>query len=1110
MSDALAHYSFLPWFRQGIASKIDEADTYAAPGADGTNDERARLQVELSVESEAVADAARSDNLVRKEVSIYGPGDVKGFSPRVVVRTEPKAGIDNYEANNLAYLEFYEEDFPWRYTPVSPDAGSLRTSRRLRPWITLVVLEADEFILHPSTEGISSITVTQAVIDGTFPPVEEVWAWAHVQINRHLEHVSGAALVSDVTTELDADPDMGISRLICPRKLRRSTAYSAFVVPSFEVGRVGGLDQDTAGVKAQRPAWRQTAPGSQPAAEDTQFPFYFHWQFQTGEHGDFESLVSLLDPIVMQPESGKIPMDIQTPGFGLDDLSAEPILGFEGALKPPGFEADPFASVAGNQDFLDRLRKVLNLSADAAADPAGPDNTVADVAHPFYSAVEHAVDDPILVPPIYGMWHALIHKLAPTPAASKPWVHELNLDPRHRGAAGLGTQTVQQEQERLMDEAWHQVGEINRINDRMRQAELAKKASARLFRKHFGRESNDHFLQRTALMHDRVSTGGTAETVNEAFRTSRIPLAAKSAAFKRIVRPTRRVNRKLGQQSPSAEGLHREVLVNFNRDEAAASAITAAKLKIAPVSVVSLGGAAAAITAGQAAYQADPVYAAKDAFLSFFDARHSDTLADRAAWIAAVNAETNLTLDVRGRLVDLINALTEVAAQAEAGISLTLANASYEAYFGTSSSGKRYRGVLVMKESEPDIDRVGTATTQDDIVRFQEQFAALQAVTSNSSDVEFLPPTRLPMLANLDGISNALRSKLHPEVTITERVLKPIKVWDGTSMQPLTDFKPIMAHPAFDDPVYAFLKQLSQDFILPNVEQLAADSITLVQTNQRFIEAYMVGLNHEMARELLWREFPTDQRGSYFRQFWDVKDNLLEDDPEAQLDIDKLHTWARELGDHRARQWNEDDPEDDGNIVLVVRGQLLRKYPNTMVYAQKALYDPADPTAQRVMAEDSPATVKYPLFSAELEPDIFLFGFDLSIDQARGHRLRGDQTVGGSHDPGWFFAFKERPGQTKFGLDDFADEFGDTSIMPPTANPATWDDLTWEHLVDVRESLERYVLRFDRTLAPTDPAAGELQPEWGHNAADVASILYQSPVLFARHAGEMLPEEDSS
>ena len=27
-------------------------------------------------------------------------------------------------------------------------------------------------------------------------------------------------------------------------------------------------------------------------------------------------------------------------------------------------------------------------------------------------------------------------------------------------------------------------------------------------------------------------------------------------------------------------------------------------------------------------------------------------------------------------------------------------------------------------------------------------------------------------------------------------------------------------------------------------------------------------MNHELARELLWREYPTDQRGTYSRQFW--------------------------------------------------------------------------------------------------------------------------------------------------------------------------------------------------------------------------------------------------
>jgi hypothetical protein len=36
-------------------------------------------------------------------------------------------------------------------------------------------------------------------------------------------------------------------------------------------------------------------------------------------------------------------------------------------------------------------------------------------------------------------------------------------------------------------------------------------------------------------------------------------------------------------------------------------------------------------------------------------------------------------------------------------------------------------------------------------------------------------------------------------------------------------------------------------------------------------EALVAGPNHEMGRELLWPEFPTDQRGSYVCQFWDPR-----------------------------------------------------------------------------------------------------------------------------------------------------------------------------------------------------------------------------------------------
>ena len=91
-----------------------------------------------------------------------------------------------------------------------------------------------------------------------------------------------------------------------------------------------------------------------------------------------------------------------------------------------------------------------------------------------------------------------------------------------------------------------------------------------------------------------------------------------------------------------------------------------------------------------------------------------------------------------------------------------------------------------------------------------------------------------------------------------------------------------------------------------------------METNQKFIESYMLGLNHEFSRELLWREYPTDQRGSYFRQFWDVSgyfddQNLGEEALKEKLkDIPPIHRWRKnsELGDHDNREEGSDNEEE--------------------------------------------------------------------------------------------------------------------------------------------------------------------------------------------------------
>ena len=128
-------YSFLPWLRQGLATLVGTAPTGPGPAA------RAQVPVPLRLTGEPVEGDTPVTLDVQQTVQIYGPGDVIGVDPRAIVRTEPRDWITNFEPNFLPFVEFYDEDFPWRYTPAGPDASGLR----LRPWIALVVLAEGEF-----------------------------------------------------------------------------------------------------------------------------------------------------------------------------------------------------------------------------------------------------------------------------------------------------------------------------------------------------------------------------------------------------------------------------------------------------------------------------------------------------------------------------------------------------------------------------------------------------------------------------------------------------------------------------------------------------------------------------------------------------------------------------------------------------------------------------------------------------------------------------------------------------------------------------------------------------------------------------------------------------
>src|SRR5205823_14105680 len=79
---------------------------------------------------------------------------------------------------------------------------------------------------------------------------------------------------------------------------------------------------------------------------------------------------------------------------------------------------------------------------------------------------------------IYGCWQGVVAEVVvPTSPARRSlpfWLDELNLDPRTRVAAGMGTRVIQDQQEQLMASAWEQLGDVQKINQRMRQDQLSR------------------------------------------------------------------------------------------------------------------------------------------------------------------------------------------------------------------------------------------------------------------------------------------------------------------------------------------------------------------------------------------------------------------------------------------------------------------------------------------------------------------------------------------------------------------------------------------------------------------------------------------------------------
>jgi hypothetical protein len=1023
-----ATYRFMSFVREGMSGVVSTVDTL---GKGAPIPAVASVDITVPVTGADFQDASqpKPDTVATTHVTVQGPGDVIGLNSHQVIRTFPPAGVTNAETTMFPLVEFDRPDLPWMFTPAKETAA-----QRLRPWLCLVVVRAQPGVtLGPLPDKpLPVLTIdTPANAASELPDPADAWLWAHAQA---IGAAGGA--ISDV---LAHPSSLTLSRLICPRNLLPDAAYLACVVPTFAVGRKAGL-----GLPVTAADESDLAPAWKPVDTSVTLPVYFHFTFSTAPAGDFESLAELLQPRAVPPTLGHRAMDVTRPGSGLPEIdpvapqTPGAVFDLQGALCAPEFTAPPWPDSA-RKPFAEKLTADLNA--------------------PFDHAHGNATMGELTVgPPIYGQWHAAAPKIDD---AAPVWMRDLNLDPGNRVTAALGAAVVEADAEDLMASAWSQVGAIDAANRALRLAQLGREVLQRYYDRHVTHLVTSDSLHATSPVHRRI-IDGTGSTIASVIAASALPRPAATTVMRRVVRLQGRGGATLVPRLAQGSLLASPAVVVPDGTVALSDPVTVLGAPLAGQVAAKLGIAQSG-EAGLAQH-----VSAQNAILSRMPSLATQVMAVAKAPPAAAQAASG-TVSLAGQAVlfaqhDAIakqsTVMQAVLAQrvTVTGLQIAAAEAPLNVPIAHPASLVA-PGLLPAAHAAESADAV--------MVRSAAVLFANRVVTAADA-----PPRALAPALEQARVQSALLQGLLPAVTVVARLSHRLNIdltlrpgFGAAALDPLAG---IMAAPVFTRPMYQALRDYDQDALVPGLEELLPNTITLVATNPRFVEAFLVGLNHEMARKLLWREYPTDQRGTYFKRFWGATD-----------DIGAIPAFGRGL-----RLGSNVAGGGVPHLVLLVRGELLRRYPSAIVYAVPA-------TGGTVKPVFDDTRIKLPIFRGSLKPDFTFIGFDLTEAEA----LAAKPSALGQPEE-WWFVIAEHPTEPRFGLHNA--QFGAPLKL------GSWNDLTWAHVARTENDL--------RALAHA-PSAAAFAPllgaridnvAYGADAGAQAHVCFRNPVRVAMRARDAL------
>lgn len=307
-----------------------------------------------------------------------------------------------------------------------------------------------------------------------------------------------------------------------------------------------------------------------------------------------------------------------------------------------------------------------------------------------------------------------------------------------------------------------------------------------------------------------------------------------------------------------------------------------------------------------------------------------------------------------------------------------------------------------------------------------------------------------PVAMEVDAV-NALTSTLATALTPSTGILKRFqsRVNIPTRLAASSTSR-VMASPQFTAPLAMALKTTHPDWLLPGLGNFPDNSVAVLSGDGAFVESFLVGANHEMNRELLWREYPTDQRGTPFQYFWPR--------PDRSPDIPPITSWplANSLGSNGAKA----GPDIENLVVLLVRGEILHRYPRTIVHMAPGIFNGVsltlDPAGQWLVPE----------FMLNLDGRTTAFAYNLNLAD-----IKSNLPV----NAGYYFVFSEPLTGPRFNLD----------AVPGVPQARGF------------------------TVAGEDPvptlgngAAGS--PRWNLDSADIARLTFARPFRVAFHADELL------